>query len=85
MEARRLNRQKLQELDSEYYQKLQVKNQFSKLKIYSTREGRPFANSIFNLAERYIGIFIVLTVMLSGLGMIILAKAYAAENILTIR
>lgn len=62
----------------------QVKTQFSKLKIYSTREGRPFANSIFNLAERYIGIFIVLTVMLSGLGMIILAKAYAAENILTI-
>ena len=62
----------------------QVKDQFTKLKIYSTREGRPFANSIFNLAERYIGIFIVLTVMLSGLGMIILAKAYAAENILTI-
>lgn len=62
----------------------QIKNQFPKLKIYSTREGRPFANSIFNLAERYIGIFIVLTVILSGLGMIILAKAYAAENILTV-
>ncbi len=61
-----------------------VKNQFTQLKVYSTREGRPFANSIFNLAERYIGIFIVLTVILSGLGMIILAKAYAAENILTI-
>ncbi len=62
----------------------EVKQHFKQLKIYSVQEGRPFANSVFNLAERYIGIFIVLTVMLSGLGMIILAKAYAAENILTI-
>lgn len=62
----------------------EVKQQFNKLKVYSVQEGRPFANSVFNLAERYIGIFIVLTVILSGLGMIVLAKAYAAENILTI-
>jgi putative ABC transport system permease protein len=59
--------------------KQKVKKSYPGLKMYSTKEGRPFANSIFNMAERYLGIFIVVTVLLSGVGMLALSKAYAAD------
>jgi putative ABC transport system permease protein len=58
----------------------EVKNKFKKIKIYSVKEGRPFANAIFNLAERYLSIFIIVIVILSGLGMMVLSQAYAADN-----
>ena len=62
----------------------QIKSQYSELKIYTVKEGRPFANTIFSLAERYIGIFIVLTVMLSGMGMMVLSEAFSSDMIVTV-
>lgn len=62
----------------------EIKNKFTNLKVYSVQEGRPFANSIFNLADRYLSIFIILMAILSSLGMIVLSEAYAKENVMLI-
>lgn len=61
-----------------------VKNQFKTLKVYTVQEGRPFANAIFDLAERYLGIFIVLIVILSGIGMMVLSQDFASKSVVTV-
>ncbi len=63
---------------------LKVKAKFKNIKTYSAQEGRSVASPIFNMGERYIGIFIVVTVVLSGMGMMALAQANASENRLMI-